>query len=307
MRKAFTLEDPRLEREVLGMKFPNPVGMAAGFDKDARVFNQLGMLGLGFVEVGTLTPLPQPGNPKPRLFRLPKDRAIINRMGFNNRGMEAAADNLRDGGNRRPIVGINIGKNTLTPAEQAPADYLKLFRRLYELGDYFVVNVSCPNVAGLTKLQTTEHLLTIVEPLLEFRQGQDTYKPILIKISPDLTREEVDAALKVVTDTLVDGVLATNTTTSREGLHISRKKLDAIGRGGLSGGPLTERALETIRYVREKIGPTYPIIGTGGVMTPEDAVAILRAGADLVQIYTGMIYNGPGFARKICKALLTER
>ncbi len=315
LRATFTISDPRLEREVLGMTFPNPVGMAAGFDKDARVYRELGMLGLGFVEVGTLTPLPQPGNPKPRLFRLPKDRAIINRMGFNNRGMETAAENLRARDKKerdkkerkKPIVGINIGKNTLTPNEQAPADYLKLFRRLYELGDYFVVNVSCPNVAGLTKLQTTEYLLSVVEPLLEFRQGQDTYKPILIKISPDLTREETDAALKVVTDTLVDGVVATNTTTSREGLHISHKKLNAIGKGGLSGGPLTARALDTVKYAREKIGPTYPIIATGGVMTTTDAVAMLDAGADLVQIYTGMIYNGPGFARKICKAILTEK
>ncbi len=307
LRRMFTLSDPRLEREVLGMRFPNPVGMAAGFDKDARVFRELGLLGFGFVEIGTVTPLPQPGNPRPRLFRLPKDRAIINRMGFNNFGMESAAENLRARGDRkRPIVGINIGKNTLTPNDQAPGDYLKLFRRLYELGDYFVVNVSCPNVAGLASLQTTDYLLSIVSPLLEFRQGQDTYKPILVKISPDLEQEALDGVLRIVTDTLVDGVVATNTTTSREGLHISRKRLDAIGKGGLSGGPLTSRALETIRYVRSKIGLSYPIIGTGGVMTPSDAIAMLDAGADLVQIYTGMIYNGPSFARKICKALLTR-
>jgi dihydroorotate dehydrogenase len=301
----FTIADPRLEREVLGMKFPNPVGMAAGFDKEAGLFRELGMLGLGFVEVGTVTPLPQPGNPRPRLFRLPKDRALINRMGFNNHGMERAAENLhaRTRG-PRPIVGINIGKNTLTPAEQAPADYLKLFRRLYELGDYFVVNVSCPNVAGLASMQTKGTLLEIVEPLLEFRRGQNEYKPILVKISPDLTFEQIDGVIEVVTGTLVDGVVATNTTTSREGLQTPERRVEEIGRGGMSGGPLTARALEVVRYVHEKTRGAYPIIATGGVMTVDDALAMLDAGAHLVQVYSGLIYNGPAFAKKICKALL---
>ncbi len=314
VRRMFTITDPRLEREVLGMRFANPVGLAAGFDKDAGLWRELPMLGLGFVEVGTVTPLPQPGNPRPRLFRLPKDRALINRMGFNNRGMAAAADNLRGrprggveppgGGHPAPVVGINIGKNTLTPPDEAPADYLKLFRRLYEFGDYFVVNVSCPNVAGLASMQTEEHLLRIVEPMLEFRRGQNEYKPILVKISPDLSWAEIDDVIKVVTGTLVDGIVAVNTTTEREGLHISRKRLDAIGRGGLSGGPLTRRAVEVVRYVHEKTGGGYPIIATGGVMSVDDALAMLDAGADLVQIYTGLIYNGPSFARRICKALL---
>jgi dihydroorotate dehydrogenase len=324
VRRMFTLNDPRLEREVLGMKFPNPVGLAAGFDKDASLFHELPMLGFGFVEVGTVTPLPQPGNPRPRLFRLPKDRALINRMGFNNGGMENAADNLRGRprGGQAPvghhgegapsqIMGINIGKNTLTPASEAPADYLKAFRRLYELGDYFVVNVSCPNVAGLTSMQTENSLLEIVEPMLEFRRGQNEYKPILVKISPDLSFEQIDQVLRVVTGTLVDGVVATNTTSERTGpnvggLHISRKRLDAIGRGGLSGAPLTRRAIEVVRYVHEKTEGAYPIIGTGGVMTVDDALAMLDAGADLVQVYTGLIYNGPGFVRKICKALLAR-
>ncbi len=339
IRRAFTVTDPRLERDVLGMTFANPVGMAAGFDKDASVYRELGMCGFGFVEIGTVTPLPQPGNPRPRVFRLPKDRALINRMGFNNRGMENAADNLRARKNecekarekveksrekgresarelardkarekraRGPVIGVNIGKNTLTPSELAPADYLKLFRRLYEFGDYFVVNVSCPNVAGLTSMQTGESLRAIVEPMLEFRRGQNEYKPILVKISPDLSFAEIDEVIKVVVETLVDGIVATNTTTSREGLHISRGRLDAIGRGGLSGAPLTKRAVEVVRYVHEKTEGRYPIIGTGGVMTVEDALAMLDAGANLVQIYTGMIYNGPGFAKKICKALLNR-
>ncbi|MDR1671727.1 MAG: quinone-dependent dihydroorotate dehydrogenase [Alistipes sp.] len=323
VKRMFTVTDPRLEREVFGMKFPNPVGLAAGFDKNAGLWHELSMLGLGFVEIGTVTPLPQPGNPRPRLFRLPKDRALVNRMGFNNEGMENAADNLRGRprGGQAPvghhgegppsqIVGVNIGKNTLTPPSEAPADYLRVFRRLYELGDYFVVNVSCPNVAGLTSMQTEESLLAIVEPLLEFRRGQNEYKPILVKISPDLSFEQIDQVLKVVTGTLVDGVVATNTTGERSGpnvgggLHISRKRLDAIGNGGLSGAPLTRRAIEVVRYVHQKTEGAYPIIGTGGVMTTDDALAMLDAGADLVQIYTGLVYNGPGFARKICKALL---
>jgi dihydroorotate dehydrogenase len=305
VRRMFTLTDPRLEREVLGMRFPNPVGMAAGFDKNASVYNELGLLGLGFVEIGTVTPLGQPGNPRPRLFRLPKDKALINRMGFNNKGMENAANNLR-GRKARPIIGINIGKNTLTPNEQAPADYLKLFRGLYEFADYFVVNVSCPNVAGLAKLQTEDYLLSIVNPMLEFRRGQNEYRPILVKISPDLTHEEIDSIVKVVIDTLVDGFVATNTTTNREGLHISRKRLEGIGNGGLSGAPLTKRAIEVVRYVHQKTEGRYPIIATGGVMTPEDALAMLDAGADLVQVFTGMIYNGPSFAKQICKALLAR-
>lgn len=303
IRRMFTVSDPRLERDVLGMRFPNPVGMAAGFDKDATAYRELGMLGFGFVEVGTVTPLAQPGNPKPRSFRLPKDKALINRMGFNNGGMENAANNLR-GRKDKPIIGVNIGKNTLTPNESAPQDYLKLFRGLYEFADYFVVNVSCPNVVGLAKLQTEDYLLSIVEPMLEFRRGQNEYRPILVKISPDLTKEEIDAVVKVVIDTLVDGVVATNTTTRREGLHISRKKLDQIGNGGLSGAPLTKRAIETVRYVHEKTEGRYPIIGTGGMMTEQDVLDMLDAGADLVQIYTGLIYNGPGFVKKICKALL---
>jgi dihydroorotate dehydrogenase len=305
VRRMFTIADPRLEREVLGMKFPNPVGMAAGFDKDASVYRELGLLGLGFVEIGTVTPLGQPGNPRPRLFRLTKDKALINRMGFNNRGMENAANNLRCRRDK-PIIGVNIGKNTLTPNEQAPQDYLKLFRGLYEFADYFVVNVSCPNVAGLAKLQTEDYLLSIVNPLLEFRRGQNEYRPILVKIGPDLTDAEIDNVVKVVVDTLVDGIVATNTTTNREGLHISRKKLEAIGNGGLSGGPLTKRAIEVVRYVHAKTEGRYPIIATGGVMTPEDALAMLDAGADLVQVFTGMIYNGPSFAKQICKALLAR-
>lgn len=305
VRRMFTVSDPRLERDVLGIKFPNPVGMAAGFDKDAVVYRELTMLGFGFVEVGTVTPLGQPGNPKPRLFRLPKDMALINRMGFNNGGMENMAANLRER-RGKPVVGINIGKNTLTPNESAPHDYLKVFRCLYESGDYFVVNVSCPNVAGLAELQTGDYLLSVVEPMIEFRRGQNEYRPILVKISPDLTRDQIDAVVKVVTETSLDGIVATNTTTDREGLHISHRKLGQIGNGGLSGAPLTRRAIETVRYVSEKTGGRYPIIGTGGMMSERDVLDMLDAGADLVQVFTGFIYNGPGFVKRICKAILAR-
>ncbi len=304
LRAIFTLDDPRLERQVLGLRFPNPVGMAAGFDKDARVYRQLSVIGLGFVEVGTVTPLGQRGNPRPRLFRLPSDRALINRMGFNNGGVEAMADNLR--GRNGGVLGINIGKNTDTNTHDAPADYLKVFRRLYEFGDYFVVNVSCPNVAGLTAMQNDESLRAIVAPLLEFRHGQEEYRPVLVKISPDLTFEQIDGVISVVTELGVDGIVATNTTTSRAGLRTSERRVEAIGRGGLSGRPLTERSLEVIRYVRAKMGAGYPVIGTGGVMTTHDALAMLDAGADLVQVYTGLVYNGPGFAKKICRELLAR-
>lgn len=304
LRACFTVSDPRLERRVLGLRFPNPVGMAAGFDKNAEVYRELSVIGPGFVEVGTITPRAQSGNPRPRLFRLPGDRALINRMGFNNKGVEAAAERLRKRRSGGPIVGINLGKNTDTNAHDAPGDYLRSFRLLYEFGDYFVINVSCPNVEGLTGMQNEESLRSIVGPLLEFRHGQEEYKPILVKIAPDLTLGQIDGVINIVIETLVDGIVATNTTTSREGLRTSQRRLDAIGRGGLSGAPLTARSLEMIRYVRARMGDSYPIIGSGGVMTTTDALAMLDAGADLVQIYTGLIYNGPSFARKICKALL---
>ena len=305
IRQLFAYHGPSLEKEVLGMKFPNPIGLAAGFDKNAEIPDMLGAFGFGFVEVGAITPKPQPGNPKPRLFRLPKDRAIINRMGFNNRGMEYAIANLR----RRKgnlIVGANIGKNSATPNECAGNDYLKLFRSLYEYVDYFVVNVSCPNVADITELQNKAYISQILEPFFEFRRGQNQYRPVLVKISPDLTWEQIDEIIDVLMNTPLDGLVATNTTSSRKGLTSSEKQVEAIGNGGLSGAPLTDRAIEVIRYLYEKTEGRYPIIGVGGIMTPEDALAMLRAGADLVQVYTGMIYEGPGFVRNICRTLEAE-
>lgn len=302
VRMFFTMKHSSLEREVFGIKFPNPIGLAAGFDKDAEVYKSVAALGFGFVEIGTVTPKPQPGNPRPRIFRLVKDNAIINRMGFNNRGIDCAVRNLRDKGDK-VIVGGNIGKNTLTPNENAPSDYLKVFRNLYQYVDYFVVNVSCPNVAAMTSLQNTHSLMEILEGLFDFRRGQNQFRPILLKISPDLTTEQLDDIIELLMTTPLDGLVATNTTTSREGLQTDPKLVNAIGNGGLSGAPLTERSIEMIRYIHTKTEGRYPIIGVGGVMSPSDAVRMFEAGASLVQVYTGFIYEGPCFVKSICKKL----
>lgn len=300
----FSYRDPSLEREVFGVKFPHPVGMAAGFDKNGEFYREAASLGFGFVEVGTVTPLPQPGNPKPRLFRLKADNALVNRMGFNNKGAENMAENLRKRAKaKKVVVGANLGKNTLTPNEEAPADYLKTFRSLYQYVDYVVVNVSCPNVKDIRKLQSKDNLMAILTPLFDFRRGQNEYCPILLKVSPDLERKQVDDIVDILIDTPLDGLVAINTTTSREGLKTDAKTVESVGNGGLSGGPLTERAIEMIAYLSKKTEGRYPIIGVGGLMTPQDARRMLDAGASLVQVYTGFIYNGPCFVRKVCKYL----
>ncbi len=299
------VRNPILEREVFGLKFPNPVGLAAGFDKNAEVYDELRGFGFGFIEIGTVTPRPQPGNPRPRLFRLPADGALINRMGFNNGGIEKAADNLR---RRRgsSVVGANLGKNTLTPNEAAAADYLKVFRALYDHADYFVVNVSCPNIAKLACLQEKDNLAEILGGLVEFRRGQNLYRPILLKISPDLSDEQVDEMVETMKECGLDGIVATNTSTSREGLKSDPDTIKAIGAGGLSGAPLKERSLHIVRRIREKTGGCYPIIGVGGIMTAQDALDMLDAGATLIQVYTGFIYQGPLFMRRICKAIIQK-
>lgn len=302
LRAMFAYRDKSLEREVFGIKFPNPVGLAAGFDKNGNLTREMTALGFGFVEVGTVTPKPQPGNPKPRSFRLPKDRALVNRMGFNNGGLEKMVSNLRRR-NKKIIIGANLGKNTLTPNEEAPADYLKLFRSLYEYVNYFVINVSCPNVKSLTALQNRDSVMAILEPLFDFRRGQNDYRPILLKISPDLSDAEIDEMVGIMLETPLDGIVATNTTTSRAGLATPQKTVEKIGNGGLSGAPLTARTLEVVERVHKKSEGRYPIIGVGGIMSPGDAQRMLDAGASLVQVYTGFIYNGPGFVKKICKSL----
>ena len=305
LRKCYAVEHPALEREVFGMRFANPVGIAAGFDRNGEAYRELAALGFGFVEVGTVTPRPQAGNPRPRVFRLPKDNAIINRIGLSNRGLETAIRHLR-----RPhggvIVGCNIGKNTSTPAENAPADYLKLFRNLYQYADYFTVNISCDNSCREGATHTREHILQILNPLFDFRRGQNQYRPVMLKISPDMTDEVIDRITDVLMETPLDGIVATNGSHGREGLRTSRTTLEKIGSGRLSGAPLTRRAVEIVRRIHTRSGGTYPIIGVGGLMSADDVRAMLNAGADLVQLYTGYIYEGPGLIRNICRALIDE-
>lgn len=305
LRKCYAVEHPALEREVFGMRFANPVGIAAGFDRNGEAYRELAALGFGFVEVGTVTPRPQAGNPRPRVFRLPKDNAIINRIGLSNRGLETAIRHLR-----RPhggvIVGCNIGKNTSTPAENAPADYLKLFRNLYQYADYFTVNISCDNSCREGATHTREHILQILNPLFDFRRGQNQYRPVMLKISPDMTDEVIDRITDVLMETPLDGIVATNGSHGREGLRTSRTTLEKIGSGRLSGAPLTSRAVEIVRRIHTRSGGTYPIIGVGGLMSADDVRAMLNAGADLVQLYTGYIYEGPGLVRNVCRALIDE-
>ena len=305
LRKCYAVEHPALEREVFGMRFANPVGIAAGFDRNGEAYRELAALAFGFVEVGTVTPRPQAGNPRPRVFRLPKDNAIINRIGLSNRGLETAIRHLR-----RPhggvIVGCNIGKNTSTPAENAPADYLKLFRNLYQYADYFTVNISCDNSCREGATHTREHILQILNPLFDFRRGQNQYRPVMLKISPDMTDEVIDRITDVLMETPLDGIVATNGSHGREGLRTSRTTLEKIGSGRLSGAPLTRRAVEIVRRIHTRSGGTYPIIGVGGLMSADDVRAMLNAGADLVQLYTGYIYEGPGLVRNVCRALIDE-
>ncbi len=301
VRKQFSFEHPSLEREVFGLKFRNPVGLAAGFDKNALLYDEFAGYGFGFVEVGTVTPRPQPGNPKKRLFRLKQDEAIINRMGFNNDGVEQIAARLRK---RRTdvIIGGNIGKNKVTPNENATEDYLICFEKLFEVVDYFVVNVSSPNTPNLRALQDKEPLTRLLTALQERNSGKPRSKPILLKIAPDLSDEQLLDIIDIVRDTGIAGVIATNTTISREGLTSESKDET----GGLSGKPLRERSTEVIRFLAEKSGKSFPIIGVGGIHSARDAKEKLEAGADLVQLYTGFIYEGPALVREINKYLAAK-
>lgn len=295
------LEDKRLEREVFGLKFKNPVGLAAGFDKDAKMFKELSDLGFGFIEIGTLTPKPQDGNPKKRLFRLKEDSAIINRMGFNNGGVEAAVERLKK--NKNILIGGNIGKNKVTPNEEAVTDYISCFEKLFPYVDYFVVNVSSPNTPNLRALQEKEPLTKLLSELQELNSKKVKQKPILLKIAPDLTDEQLLDIIDIVRDTKIAGVIATNTTLSRKNL-ISENKKET---GGLSGKPLAKRSTEVIRFLSEKSGKAFPIIGVGGIHSAEDALEKLEAGASLIQLYTGFIYEGPGLIREINEAILQKK
>lgn len=302
-RGMFQVTDKRLERKVFGLTFPNPVGLAAGFDKDARMIDEFAELGFGFIEIGTLTPKPQAGNPKPRLFRLPQDGAIINRMGFNNEGVGKAVERLRSR-KSSVIVGGNIGKNKVTPNEQALQDYLYCFDALYDVVDYFVVNVSSPNTPDLRALQEKEPLRDLLSNLQNRNQGKAKPKPLLLKIAPDLNHAQLDDIVEIAAQTQLSGVIGTNTTISRAGLQTSGTRITEIGMGGLSGKPLTSASTEVIRYLRKQLPEEVRLVGVGGIMTPEDALEKLSAGADLVQLYTGFIYEGPGLVKQINQRLL---
>lgn len=307
-RKLWVLDDARLEREVFGLKFKNPVGLAAGFDKNAEVISEMADLGFGFIEVGTVTPLAQPGNPKPRMFRLPPDGALINRMGFNNLGVDAAADNIAayrksaNASKQNVLIGGNIGKNKNTPNEDAVSDYIKCFDRLFDVVDYFVVNVSSPNTPGLRALQEKEPLMLLLHTLQQRNNKNGLSRPILLKIAPDLTNEQLDDIVEIVQQTGIAGIIATNTTINRDGLTAAESlKAEA---GGLSGKPLTKRATEVISYLATKSKGSFPIIGVGGIHSEADAIEKLNAGASLIQLYTGFIYEGPGLIKRINKRLL---
>ena len=297
-RKLYGVNHPRLEREVFGLKFKNPVGLAAGFDKDAKLFQELSNFGFGFIEIGTLTPKGQEGNPKMRLFRLKEDQAIINRMGFNNGGVTEAVERLKS--NKGVLIGGNIGKNKLTPNEEAVSDYEICFEALFDYVDYFVVNVSSPNTPNLRALQDKEPLQKLLQTLQNKNNEKAKPKPILLKIAPDLTDEQLLDIIDIVNTTKIAGVIATNTTLSREGLQSENK----TEMGGLSGKPLTKRSTEVIRFLADKSNRSFPIIGVGGIHTAEDAIEKLDAGASLIQLYTGFIYEGPALIKAINKKLL---
>lgn len=295
------INDPLLEREVFGLKFKNPVGLAAGFDKNAVLFQELSELGFGFIEIGTLTPRPQPGNDKKRLFRLKEDSAIINRMGFNNEGVEAAVARLKK--NRNVLIGGNIGKNKTTPNDKAADDYIECFEALFSYVDYFVINVSSPNTPNLRELQEKAPLLNLLGELQLRNNKKKAPKPILLKIAPDLTEAQLNDIVEIVTETKIAGVIATNTTISREGLVSENKKET----GGLSGKPLKNRSTEVIRYLSQKSGGSFPIIGVGGIHSAEDALEKLDAGASLIQLYTGFIYEGPDLIKDINQKILKRQ
>lgn len=296
--KIFNVDTPDSAFEIYGLKFKNRIGMAAGFDKNAEFYGEFAALGFSFIEIGTVTPLPQQGNPQPRLFRIKEDQAMINRMGFNNKGVEYAVNKLK---NRVPglIIGGNIGKNTLTPNDLAVHDYAICFKKLYDHVDYFTINISCPNIEGMDGLQDPASISTIVHEIMKIRSGMTKKKPVFLKISPDLTLKQVDDMLDLYNKTGLDGIVAANTTTKRENLTIDSKRIEKIGRGGLSGNPLKERVRNMIIYICKQSGGSIPVIAVGGVMSPDDAAGLIKAGAVLVQVYTGFIYEGPFMIKRV--------
>lgn len=301
----FNVKDTQLERKLFGLTFKNPVGLAAGFDKNAVLYNELSNFGFGFVEIGTVTPKPQEGNPKKRVFRLKKDKGLINRMGFNNKGVKAAVNQLKKN-KGRVIIGGNIGKNTATLPEKYTDDYLKCFKELHPYVDYFVLNVSCPNVGSHAKLTDKDYLNELITSVQNENRTFKKQKPILLKIAPDLNTTQLDEIIELVAVTNIDGVIASNTSINREGLKATNKQLEVIGNGGLSGLPIKDRSTSVINYLAEKSNKAFPIIGVGGIHSAKDALEKLEAGADLVQVYTGFIYEGPTLVKKINKAILKQ-
>ncbi len=305
-RKIGGIKDPRLKKQVFGITFDNPVGLAAGFDKDAKIVDELATMGFGFIEIGTLTPKPQVGNDKPRLFRLKDDRGIINRMGFNNNGVEEAVMRLKKR-KSQTIIGGNIGKNKITPNEKAVEDYIYSFNALFDVVDYFVVNVSSPNTPNLRALQEKEPLQQLLRAVMAENKLKTNPKPILLKIAPDLNNDQLDDIVSIIAEEKIDGLIATNTTIQRDNLVAKSSLLQEIGAGGLSGKPLNDRSTEVIKYVYQKSQGKFPIIAVGGIFSGEDAFEKLNAGASLVQVYTGFIYEGPGLIKKINKYLLAHQ
>ncbi len=303
IRCIYQVNDKRLERELFGLKFKNPVGLAAGFDKNAVLYNELADFGFGFIEIGTVTPKRQEGNPKKRLFRLKSDKGIINRMGFNNEGLEAAINQLKKNKDQ-VIIGGNIGKNTNTAPEKYTDDYLDCFKALHTYVNYFVLNVSCPNVSSHAKLNDKDYLEELISEVQKCNKSFDKQKPILLKIAPDLNKNQLDEIIELVAATKIEGVIASNTSVSRSGLKASKEFLEEIGNGGLSGQPIKEKSTQVIKYLAEKSNKSFPIIGVGGIHSAQDALDKINAGASLVQIYTGFIYEGPKLIKEINKALL---
>ena len=298
IRSIYVIKDKKLERHLFGLTFPNPVGLAAGFDKDAKLYHELSNFGFGFIEIGTLTPKPQDGNPKKRMFRLTEDKGLINRLGFNNEGVESAINRLKK--NKGVLIGGNIGKNKTTTNQNAIKDYVYCFNMLFDYVDYFVVNVSSPNTPNLRELQDRSNLQRLLSTLSNLNQTKDQPKPILLKIAPDLSEKQLLDIVEIVTNLNIDGVIATNTTLSRVNLKSSKKNES----GGLSGLPLKDKSTDVIKFLHKKSKNAFPIIGVGGVHRPDDAIEKLNAGASLVQMYTGFIYEGPGIVKRINKALL---
>jgi dihydroorotate dehydrogenase len=306
LKKLFSLESTSHYKEVCGLNFKNAVGLAAGFDKDAKHIHALSLLGFGFIEIGTVTPLPQPGNDPPRLFRLTKDEALINRMGFNNQGVDLVVARLKNTPKKDVLIGGNIGVNKNTPIENAIADYETCFLKLFLHVDYFVVNVSSPNTPDLRSLHDKEPLSKLLSRLQELNHQYDVPKPIFVKIAPDLTNSQLDDIIDIIITTEVAGIVATNTSVSRRGLTTPLHLIEQLGAGGLSGKPVAKRATEVIEYIQSKAEGRFVIIGVGGIHTPEDAVEKLKSGADLVQVYTGLIYEGPGLVRRINKLKIQQ-